>query len=263
MRRVIALALVALVTGCASTPPEDDPVQIKLKDLDDRLVRVERILSNQAEMAQHQEDVQSAVRELRGRVDELENSSQAMRKQQRDLYNDLDKRLNAMGAGGNGAGGSSVPPNAQNNGTGGAAAGGAGAGGAPQGASSVEQAVYNQAFDALKASSYSTAITGFKDFLANYGSSPLAENAQYWLGEAYYVTRDYDSASGAFRAVLDKWPDSRKAPDAMLKLGFTQFEQKKYADARKTLMEVTQKFPNSDAAKLATDRLAHMPANAH
>ena len=63
--------------------------------------------------------------------------------------------------------------------------------------------------------------------------------------------------------MLDKWPDSRKAPDAMLKLGYTQFEQKKYADARKTLMAVTQKFPNSDAAKLATDRLAHMPANAH
>src|SRR5512146_1400705 len=143
MRRVIALALVALVTGCASTPPEDDPVQMKLKDLDDRLTRVERILSNQAEMAQHQDEVQ-AVRELRGRVDELENSSQAMRKQQRDLYNDLDKRLNAMGAGGNGAGGNSVPPSAQNNATAGAGAGGAGAGGAPQGASSVEQAVYNQ-----------------------------------------------------------------------------------------------------------------------
>src|SRR6185437_3873937 len=136
MRRVIALviplALVTFITGCASTPPEDDPVQMKLKDLDDRLTRVERILTNQAELSQHQEDAQSAVRELRGRVDELENSTQTMRKQQRDLYNDLDKRLNAMGAGGNGAGGSSVPPNAQNNGTGGAAAGGAGAGGAPQ-----------------------------------------------------------------------------------------------------------------------------------
>src|SRR6185312_1186621 len=124
MRPVIALALVALVTGCASTPPEDDPVQIKLKDLDDRLGRVERILSNQAELSQHQGDVQDAVRELRGRVDELENSSQAMRKQQRDLYSDLDKRLNAMGTGGSGAGGSSAPPSAQNNGTAGAGSGG-------------------------------------------------------------------------------------------------------------------------------------------
>ncbi len=263
MRRVIALvvcqALVAFITGCASTPPEDDPVQMKLKDLDDRLTRVERILTNQAELSQHQGDVQDAVRELRGRVDELENSSQTMRKQQRDLYNDLDKRLNAMQGGGtSGAGGTTAPPSADNG-----TNGGNGGGNAPQGASSVEQAVYNQAFDALKASSYSTAITGFKDFLATYGSSPLAENAQYWLGEAYYVTRDYNSAAGAFHAVLDKWPDSRKAPDALLKLGYTQYEMKKFADARKTLTQVTQKFPTSDAAKLATDRLAHMPADAH
>ncbi len=258
MRRVIALALVALVTGCASTPPEDDPVQVKLKDIDERLARVERIVTNQSlvELAQHLDEEQTAVRELRGRVDELENSSQAMRKQQRDLYNDLDKRLSALqgGAGGGAPGGSAIPP---------VPAAGASGTPPPAGNTSVEQAVYNQAFDSLKAGSYSTAITGFKDFLMNYSSSPLAENAQYWLGEAYYVTRDYDGASTAFRAVLDKYPGSRKAPDALLKLGYTQFEMKKYADARKTLTDVTQKFPGSDAAKLATDRLSHMPADAH
>lgn len=252
---VIPWALLAAgMAGCASTPPEDDPVQIKLKDIDDRLTRVERIVTNQSlvELAEHLDQVQAAVRELRGRVDELDNSSQAMRKQQRDLYADLDKRLNGLQGPGAGSTGSAPPAST-------ALQGGA----APQAGSSVEQAVYNQAFDALKAGSYSTAITGFRDFLANYASSPLAENAQYWLGEAYYVTRDYDNASTAFRTVLDKWPASRKASDAMLKLGYTQYELKKYPDARKTLTEVTQKFPSSDAAKLANDRLSHMPANAH
>ena len=99
----------------------------------------------------------------------------------------------------------------------------------------MEQAVYSQAFDALKAGSYSVAITGFKDFLSTYPTSPLAENAQYWLGEAYYVNRDYEAAAGAFRTVMRKWPDSRKAPDALLKLGYTQYEQKQYAAARATL----------------------------
>jgi tol-pal system protein YbgF len=203
------------------------------------------------ELAQHLDQVQAAVRELRGRVDELDNSSQAMRKQQRDLYSDLDKRLSALQGPGGGSTGSGAASTVLQGSSG------------PQAGSSVEQAVYNQAFDALKAGSYSTAITGFRDFLMNYASSPLAENAQYWLGEAYYVTRDYDNASTAFRTVLDKWPASRKAPDAMLKLGYTQYELKKYADARKTLTDVTQKFPSTDAAKLATDRLSHMPANAH
>lgn len=291
-------AFAALAAGCATTPPEEDPVQIKLNDLDARLTRIERILSNQ-DFAQRLDAEQNSTRQLRGRMDQLENSTEAMRKQQRDLYNDLEKKLGALqgapppppppnafngtpGATGNFSGGNAAPPTGTA--AGGApalgngappgpgagqppgAAGPAGASGsatppAPGGSSSVEQAVYNQAFDALKASSYSVAITGFKDFLSTYPASTLAENAQYWLGEAYYVTRDFGNASTSFRSVLDKWPNSRKAPDAMLKLGYTQYELKRYGDARTTLTEVTQKFPNTDAAKLANDRLTRIPAN--
>jgi tol-pal system protein YbgF len=259
MRALIAgsllLAAAGLMAGCASTPPEEDPVQIKLNDIDARLTRIERIVSNQSLVTQQLDEVQASVRQLRGRIDQLENGSETMRKQQKDLYSDLDKRVGTLqgggSAGGNGAPGGTANPQ-----------GPSGAqGSAPAGGSSVEQAVYNQAFDALKAGSYSVAITGFKDFLTTYPGSPLADNAQYWIGEAYYVTRDFDSASTAFKTVLDKWPDSRKASDAMLKLGYTQYELKRYADARKTLTEVTQKFPNSDAAKLANDRLARIPAN--
>jgi len=46
MRFVLPLALLALLgAGCASTPPEEDPVQIKLNDLDTRVGRMERIAS--------------------------------------------------------------------------------------------------------------------------------------------------------------------------------------------------------------------------
>jgi tol-pal system protein YbgF len=137
----------------------------------------------------------------------------------------------------------------------------AGSAGADSGGAgtSEEQRVYGQSFDALKAGSYSIAITGFKDFLTSYPASPLAENAQYWLGEAYYVTRDFDSASGAFKSVLSKWPDSRKAPDALLKLGYTQLAQNKAGEGRATLSQVVQKYPGTDAAKLAADRLSRTP----
>jgi len=247
MRKLTAVAvLAALAAGCASTPPEEDPVQIKLNDLDTRVARIEHIISNQSlvELAQRLDSVQADVRQLRGRIEELENGTEAMRKQQRDLYGDLDKRMTALqGTNPGPAAGSSTAPGTP----------------APTG-SSVEQTVYSQAFDALKAGSYSVAIAGFKDFLANYPSSPLAENAQYWLGETYYVNHEYDAAAGAFRNVLEKWPSSRKAPDAMLKLGYTQLELKKVAAARATLTEVTRKFPDSEAAKLAGERLRRMPA---
>ena len=290
VRRACAAALVlvtALAAGCASTPAADDPTQVKLNDLDARVTRIERIISNQSlvDLAQHLDQVQADVRQLRGRIEELEYKEEAMRKQQRDLYNDLDKRVAALGGGssrvgssGGGSSGAGPDGSAGNSGAAGssggasgsgAAAGAAGAAGGASGAgngtdagggTSEEQTVYAQSFDALKAGSYSVAITGFKDFLKSYPSSPLAENAQYWLGEAYYVTHDLDSAAVAFRNVMQKWPNSRKTPDAMLKLGYTQIDQKKVSDGRATLTQVTQKYPGTDAARLANDRLQHTPA---
>jgi tol-pal system protein YbgF len=199
--------------------------------------------------------MQGSLRELRGQIEELEHSNQALNKQQRDLFGDLDRRLSA--AGGGGAGG--VLAGAAAGAATGAAASTDGAAGS-NAPSPTEQAVYGQAFDALKAGSYSIAITGFKDFLKTYPNSSLGDNAQYWLGEAYYVSHEYDSAAGAFRTVLKKWPDSRKAPDAMLKLGYTQLEQKQYPAARATLDEVTKKYPGTESAKLAAERLRRIPA---
>jgi tol-pal system protein YbgF len=277
-RRVGALAVAVVATlsaaGCASTPAADDPVQVKLNDIDARVTRIERIISNQSlvELAQHLDQVQADVRQLRGRVEELEYNTESMRKQQRDLYSDLDKRLAAIGGGsaggaaagalsgsGSGAGtgaGSSSPQSGAGAASAGAGAAGSAAADSGGAGTSEEQRVYGQSFDALKAGSYSIAITGFKDFLTSYPASPLAENAQYWLGEAYYVTRDFDSASGAFKSVLSKWPDSRKAPDALLKLGYTQLAQNKAGEGRATLSQVVQKYPGTDAAKLAADRLS-------
>jgi tol-pal system protein YbgF len=262
MRSLALLVLLSALLGACATTPEEDPVQIKLKDLD---AREARIAASQVDLAQRLDEEQASERELRGRIEQLEHTNEALAKQQRDLYGDLNKRLAAGGAGataGGAAGGA-----ATGDGTNGGAAvtvnNAAGAGAAPPGSaapSSVEQAVYNQAFDALKAGSYSIAITGFKDFLTHYPASPLAENAQYWLGEAYYVNHDYTPAAGAFRTVLSKWPNSRKAPDALLKLGFTQYEQAQYPAARATLTDVTRRFPGSDAAKLAAERLRRIPA---
>ena len=250
---LMALAVLTLLAGCASTPAEEDPVQQKLTDLDARLERLERSVSNQVAASQRVDEMQAQLRDLQGRIDELQHGSEALGKQQRDLYADLDKRL----GGGAGAAGAAAAGTAAAGA--GAAAGSAEAGGADNGPSSTEQAVYAQAFDALKAGSYTVAITGFKDFLATYPSSSLAENAQYWLGESYYVNHDYDSAATAFRGVLKKWPDSRKAPDALLKLGYTQYAQKQYPAAKATLTDVTKKYPGTDSAKLAADRLKRIP----
>jgi len=238
MRPIIPLALVAvLAAGCATTPPDQDPVQIRLNDLDARVSRVERIMSNQSlvQMAQQVDTLQGEVRDLRGRIDDLQNTNRALKQQQRDFYTDLNRRVSALEHGGS-AGGGSV-----------AASGSEG----EPGVTSTQQTIYGQAFTALKAGSYSVAISGFESFLKQYPASPLAPNAEYWLGQAHYVNQDFAAAQTAFQAVVDKWPNSSKAPAAMVDLGNTQLAQGESTKGRATLRQVVRQFPGTDAASRA------------
>ena len=248
---------VALV-GCETTSAQPDPTQVKLNDIDERLGRVERVVSNQSllTLSQRIDVLEAQLRELRGNVEEMQNSNEALRKQQRDLYADLDRRLKVIesalkGGAAPGTVGAlpTLPGAAGSSSTGTLAAGD-------------DQAAYNRAFDALKASDYAGAIAQFRDFLRLYPRSALADNAQYWLGEGFYVTRDYDDAIATFRALGEQYPQSRKAPDALVKIGFAQFELKHMADARATLGQVVQRYPGTDAAKLAADRLTKIPPGA-
>jgi tol-pal system protein YbgF len=248
MKCIVVVAALALL-GCA-TSPEEDPVQIRMNDLDQRLQRIERVMTNQSllQMAQRIDALQADLSRMRGEVEMLQNQSEGGKSQSRALYSDLEKRLSALETLG---------------GVGGVAAGaGAGSASPAAAASGGEQAAYDAAFAALKGGDYAKAIAGFKGLVASYPQSPLASNAQYWLGEAYYVTHDYPNAITAFQAVTAQWPDSRKAPDALVKIGFTQAALGKNGDARVTLESVLQRYPGTEAAQLATERLKRLPANA-
>jgi tol-pal system protein YbgF len=251
-RRASIWGAVCLVSwamaGCATTPPEEDPVHIKLNDLDTRLARVERVISNQSllDMANQVESLRSDMRAMHNDVDVLSHSLESARKQQKDLYADLDARLKAVEARG-GAG---------------AAAGAAAGAGDSQSAES-DKGAYQAAFDLLKAGQYDRAIAGFQAFLSTYPNSALADNAQYWLGEAYYVNKQFPESLTAFQRVVEKFPGSRKLPDALLKIGYCDYELKDYSAARSALEQVPAKFPDSASARLAQQRLEKMAAEKH
>jgi len=256
--------LVALAMGgCASTPPEQDPVQIKLNDLDTRLARVERVMANQSllDLANQTEELRSEIRGMHNDVDVLNHNLDAARKQQRDLYADLDQRLKVLeGRAGSAAAMPGSAPGLANS----AATPGPGPGsGAVQPADSVDKAAYQAAFDLLKNGHYDQAIAAFKNFATTYPQSTLVDNAQYWLGEAYYVNKSFPDALAAFQQVVQNFPGSRKVPDALLKVGFCDDELKQYAAARDALNQVIAQYPDSAAAPFARDRLAKMTAEQH
>src|ERR1700677_93317 len=97
------------MAGCAGTPPEEDPVQVKLKDLDTRLGRIERVVANQSllDLANQNEAMRADLRAMHNDIDQLTNGLETSRKEQHDLYADLDRRLKALegrGGGGSAAG---------------------------------------------------------------------------------------------------------------------------------------------------------------
>ncbi len=118
-----------------------------------------------------------------------------------------------------------------------------------------ERQAYEDAFRDLKEGHYADAAKKFETFVQRWPASDYADNAQYWLGESYYVTRNYRIALDAFQQLVQRYPDSSKLPDALLKIGYTYFELKDWAQARKTLQQVSERYPGTTVAKLAEKRL--------
>jgi len=126
-----------------------------------------------------------------------------------------------------------------------------------------ERAEYDQALAILREGRYDEATRAFNRFLASYPGSSYADNAHYWLGETYYVTRDFDRALATFKQLTESYPNSPKAPDSFLKTGYIYFEKQDWPAARQALDTVVSGYPGTTAARLAADRLQRMKREGH
>lgn len=238
-----------LAAGCALTPQADDPVLLKLDELDRRLAAVERVLASGSlvDLTVQTDELQQQTADLRGRTESLEHEAESSAERDRELYADLDMRiqnLERMTRGSSGPvsvldGGSLAPGQLP----------------VPGGS---DRDNYQAAFELLKGQRYEPAAMAFKQFLVSYPDSQLADNAQYWLAESYYVTQQYDEALSEFEKVINSYPTSRKVPDALLKVGYCNYELKRFNDARSALASVQADYPDTTAARLAEQRIKRM-----
>lgn len=272
----------------ARTEAAVNDMQAQMQKLSDEVAKMGRLIDNRAmlDMIQQVDNLADEISQLRGEIEQQSFEIGEVKKRQRELYLDVDRRLRDLESGAAAAApapsigatqpatstaGSSTPSTAPQ-----AAAGSTES--AAQGAAqtttaslapastatqSEEREAYQAAFDTLKEGRYKKAKTELKTFLARYPGSSFAGNAQYWLGEAHYVTRDFDQGVTEFRKVLNQYPTSNKVPDAMLKLGYTHYELKQFAEAKAVLQELREKFPKATAARLATKRLDRIRKEGH
>ncbi|MDD1622937.1 MAG: tol-pal system protein YbgF [Methylococcaceae bacterium] len=238
------------------------------------------------------EQLQSEVQQLRGMVEEQAQTIADLERKQSNMYSDLDGRVQALTpAGGQPqtpaaaqapqAGAEAAPVQPQPAATSAATAPVVAQPAAPVQAAPVaaapapvaetkpatstpsaqgnEKERYQAAYDTLRNGHNAQAERMFEALLADFPAGETADNAQYWLAEAYKMNREYDKARGAFGKVVSQYPNSSKVPDALLKLGYIELDQQNVAKGRDYLTRVVTSYPGTTAAHLASKRLAQMP----
>jgi tol-pal system protein YbgF len=225
------------------------------------------------QLMQQSTAMQEEIRDLRGKNEVLQHELKELKDRQRELYLDMDRRLQEIEASGAArSGGAVVAPAAAGaatvtviNGDGKARTESTGPAPVQPAAvpSDAERNAYKQAFELLKEGRYDRSISEFEAFLKKYPGSGYASNAQYWLGEANYVSKKYPVALEEFKKVVSKYPDSSKVADARLKLGFTYYELGDWDQARKTLQELAKDENGSSIGRLADKRLKRMSQEGH
>lgn len=125
--------------------------------------------------------------------------------------------------------------------------------------SAAAQAIYDRGYTLYHQGRYLDAEAAFQRFLQAHSGTDLADNAQYWIGEARYARGDVPGSLAAFREVVSRYPEGNKVPDALLKAGQSLERLGDQESARRSYQELLDSFPNSAAALVAEERLQALP----
>jgi tol-pal system protein YbgF len=104
---------------------------------------------------------------------------------------------------------------------------------------------YNAAFSLLRQARYEDAEQALRGFVQHYPKDSLAPAAQYWLGETFYVRKDYTNAAAAFADGYEKYPKSPKGADFLLKLGMSLANAGQKDNACRTYQRLDRDYPQA------------------
>lgn len=190
--------------------------------------------------------MQQEIQDLRGLVEEQDYQIKRLKRDQKEQYLDLDRRVVALSAGEPSPSPMATPTDTPVPAT-------------PLGNLS-EREAYRVAFDGMRAQQFDASLTAFQSLIENYPNGQYTPNAFYWMGEIFLVgQQDAELARQSFMQVVNLYPDHQKAPDAMYKLGVVYNSLGDDVTAGRFLDQVQREHPDSPAADLARKFVAEMP----
>lgn len=254
---LISLAMIAIMPVYAmgdDTANHVEALQQQIDALTQRLTKLESQQSQVGAILNLQSEIdalKSDNAQLHGQLDEETHDLAVAEKRQTDLYQDLDTRLRAL-----------AHPDATNTQTpNSSAVATEPTTSASADTSSTQEHAYQAALTQFKQGDYAGAIVSFQHFIKLFPNEALAASAQYWIGNAYFSTKDFKLAQLAQQKLITVYPKSPKVPDALLNLSSAQIELGDMTGAHKTLVKLVSKYPDTSAAAMAKKRLQLLQGN--
>jgi len=258
----------------------------------ERVERLERLINSQGlvDILLRLENLQKDVQNIQGDNEVQMHKLDEIRKRQRELYIDIDRRLLQLERKQTGRAPvavdkskSSTPAQTAVTAAATAKAAGSGAhvsgtvaGGKPTGGrrtavaakpvvsepeQETEQEAYQKAFNLLRELRYDKAGLAFRAFIEKYPEGRYAHIAQYWLAEASYAQRDFRTAIADYQKLIDNYAGSPKRAEAMLKIGYSYYELKDYPKAQAMLEQLLAAYPGTTEAGQAQNLLQKIKIN--
>jgi tol-pal system protein YbgF len=118
--------------------------------------------------------------------------------------------------------------------------------------------IYKLAYDTLKSGETAKSRDMFAAFTEQFPHHKLLPNARYWIGETYYIEKNYEQAVVEFQRVIKEYPGKEKVPAAMLKQALSFRELGDTKSAKFILKELVDKYPQAEEIAPAKEILSKM-----
>jgi tol-pal system protein YbgF len=115
--------------------------------------------------------------------------------------------------------------------------------------------LYKDAYETFYKGDLEGARRKFETFLKQYPNTELSDNAQFWIGETYYLKKDFERAILEYEKAIVKYPEGDKIPAALFKQALAFLELGDKTNARNLLKRVIEKYPHSDQTEMAKKKL--------
>ena len=208
---------------------------------------------NQADLGADFGSIRDSVQTMRGQVEEMNKEFSGLGKGQ-NIKSRLDDMSFRIGYIENflGIAKKETPNGAKVEGQ------GVGAAEAPGEPKNDVEAAYNACYKTFKEGQYVKAREEFVKFLKQHPKTAYSDNAQFWIGETWYVEEKYERAIVEYEKVVKDYPSGDKVPYALLKQGMAFQKLGDKASARIVYNQIIKKYPNTNQARVAKAKLSEL-----